>query len=38
MTVTINAPAPLEAAVARTYGPVLGRLVERLARIAGESE
>ncbi len=36
VTVTISAPGPLEAAVARTYGPVLGRLVERLARIAGD--
>lgn len=34
ITVTLAAPGPLEAALARTYGPLVGVLVRRLARVA----
>jgi polyketide cyclase/dehydrase/lipid transport protein len=34
ITMTIRAPAPLEAVLAATYGPVVQRLVRRLARTA----
>ncbi len=34
ITMTIRAPAPLEAVLAVTYGPIVQRLVRRLARVA----
>lgn len=37
VTVTLAAPPPLEAALARTYGPLVGVLVRRLARVAAEA-
>lgn len=36
VTITVSAPGPLEAALSRTYGPVVQRLAERLARAADE--
>ena len=38
VAVSIDAPAPLEAALARTYGPVMRGLLERLAQTALETE
>ncbi len=37
VSVTIQAPGPLEPLLAVTYGPVVQRLVERLARVAASS-
>lgn len=34
ITVTLAAPGPLESVLARTYGPLVGVLVARLARVA----
>ncbi len=34
VTVTLDAPAPLRAALAVTYAPLVGLLVQRLARVA----
>jgi hypothetical protein len=36
--ITISAPPPFEATLARTYGPFIQRLVERLARAAGDAK
>jgi len=38
VAVVIDAPAPLEAALARTYGPIMRGLLERLAQTAVETE
>ena len=38
VAVAIDAPAPIEAAVARAYGPVVPALLERLARTAQDTE
>jgi hypothetical protein len=38
VAVVIDAPGPLEAALARTYGPVMRGLLERLAQTALETE
>lgn len=35
VAIELHAAAPLEAALAFTYGPVVGLLVRRLARVAG---
>ena len=37
VSVTIEAPGPLEPLLAATYGPVVKMLVERLARVAAAS-
>ena len=34
VAVDLSAPRPLEAALAATYGPVIGAMVRRLARVA----
>ena len=38
VAVAIDAPGPLEAVVARTYGPIVQGLLERLAEVALETE
>jgi len=38
VAVVIDAPGPLEGALARTYGPVMRGLLERLAQTALETE
>ena len=38
VAVDLSAPAPLEAALARTYGPLVARLVRNLARKAERGE
>ncbi len=37
ITMTLSAPGPLEDVLAATYGPVVQRLVNRLARVAASS-
>ena len=38
VAVALDAPAPLEAVMARTYGPVMRGLLDRLAQTALETE
>ena len=38
VAIAIDAPGPLEAVLARTYGPVMRGLLERLAQTAVETE
>ena len=38
VAIDIHAPAALESVLAVSYGPIVGRLVERIARVAESSE